>query len=113
MNAGMPEPPGRDSTEGAGCSTSPSVGWGDPVANAGPALLLVLQPQPDLPGIVPEDAADLLLTVVMLCDASVVLPQLDGLIAGSDPGRSERRRAAVVRTVHVAAEALLPASAGR
>jgi AcrR family transcriptional regulator len=66
-----------------------------------------------MPGSDPEDAADLLLTVVMLCDASVVLPQLDGLSAGSDPGRAERRRAAVVRTVHVAAEALLPAPAGR
>jgi hypothetical protein len=66
-----------------------------------------------MPGIAPEDAADLLLTIVMLCDAWVVLPQLDGLIAGSNPGRSERRRAAVVRTVHVAAEALLPAPAGR
>jgi hypothetical protein len=72
----------------------------------------VLQMREVMPGIAPEDAADLLPTVVTLCDASVVRAQLDGLIAGTDPGRAERRRAAVVRTVRAAAEALLPAPGG-
>ncbi|MFJ5958056.1 TetR/AcrR family transcriptional regulator [Paenarthrobacter sp. NPDC092416] len=60
-----------------------------------------------LPDIAREDAADLLITIVSLCDASPVLPALDGLMAGTEPGRVEKRRAAVVRTVQLAAEALV------
>ncbi|MFJ4264414.1 TetR/AcrR family transcriptional regulator [Paenarthrobacter nicotinovorans] len=59
-----------------------------------------------LPGISREDAGDLLITIVSLCDSAPVLPALDGLMAGNDPGRIHRRRAAVVRTVHLAAAAL-------
>lgn len=59
-----------------------------------------------LPGISREDAGDLLITIVSLCDAAPVLPALDGLMAGNDPGRLERRRAAVVRTVYLTASAL-------
>lgn len=65
-----------------------------------------------MPGIAPEDAADLLLTIIMLCDAWAVLPELDGLMAGSVPGRAERRRAAIVRTVHLAAEGMKPSAGG-
>jgi len=67
-----------------------------------------------LPGISKEDAGDLLITIVSLCDTAPVLPALDGLMAGNDPGRLERRRAAVVRTVYLAASALAAeaASAG-
>jgi AcrR family transcriptional regulator len=59
-----------------------------------------------LPGISREDAGDLLITIVSLCDSAPVLPALDGLMAGDNPGRTERRRAAVVRTVHLMAAAL-------
>ena len=59
-----------------------------------------------LPGISREDAGDLLITIVSLCDSAPVLPALDGLMAGDEPGRAERRRAAVVRTVYLAAAAL-------
>ncbi len=59
-----------------------------------------------LPGVSREDAGDLLITIVSLCDAAPVLPALDGLMAGNDPGRAQRRRAAVVRTVYLAAAAL-------
>ena len=67
-----------------------------------------------LPGISREDAGDLLITIVSLCDAAPVLPALDGLMAGNDPGRLERRRAAVMRTVYLTASALAAeaASAG-
>ncbi len=59
-----------------------------------------------LPGISREDAGDLLITIVSLCDSAPVLPALDGLMAGDNPGRAERRRAAVVRTVRLMAAAL-------
>lgn len=64
--------------------------------------------QKALPGIARGDAADLLLTIISLCDAWVVLPELDGLIAGISADRAERRRAAIVRTAGLAAQALLP-----
>ncbi|XAS71760.1 TetR/AcrR family transcriptional regulator [Micrococcaceae bacterium Sec5.1] len=64
-----------------------------------------------LPGISREDAGDLLITIVSLCDTAPVLPALDGLMAGNDPGRLERRRAAVVRTVYLAASALVAEAA--
>ncbi|MFC6355999.1 TetR/AcrR family transcriptional regulator [Luethyella okanaganae] len=60
-----------------------------------------------LPGISREDAADLLLTIICLCDAWAVLPELDGLMAGKTTGRVERRRVAVMRTVELMAEALV------
>ncbi|MFJ4171507.1 TetR/AcrR family transcriptional regulator [Paenarthrobacter sp. NPDC089714] len=59
-----------------------------------------------LPGISREAAGDLLITIVTLCDAAPVLPALDGLMAGVVPGRAGQRRAAVVRTVLLTAEAL-------
>ncbi|UVJ39271.1 TetR/AcrR family transcriptional regulator [Arthrobacter sp. CJ23] len=61
-----------------------------------------------LPGIARGDAADLLLTIISLCDAWAVLPELGGLVAGAAPDRAERRRADIVRTVSLAAQALLP-----
>lgn len=64
-----------------------------------------------LPGISREDAADLLLTIITLCDAAAVLPELDGLMTGKAKRRTERRRAAIVKTVRLTAEALLPAAA--
>lgn len=37
------------------------------------------------------------------------MPELDGLMAGSKgPGRAERRRKAIVQTVLVSAQALVP-----
>jgi AcrR family transcriptional regulator len=60
-----------------------------------------------MPGTSREDAADLMLTIIALCDAWPVLPELDGLMAGSKgPGRAERRRKAIVQTVLVSAQAL-------
>ncbi|MCA4134953.1 TetR/AcrR family transcriptional regulator [Arthrobacter sp. M4] len=61
-----------------------------------------------LPGVQQEDAADLLLTIISLCDVPAALPALDGLLTGGAKDRAERRRAAIVRTVRLAAEALLP-----
>lgn len=60
-----------------------------------------------LPGISAEEAADLLLTIITLCDAWAVIPELDGLMAGKAPGRADRRRAAIVGTVRLVAESLL------
>ncbi|WP_442544488.1 TetR/AcrR family transcriptional regulator [Arthrobacter sp. KN11-1C] len=60
-----------------------------------------------MPGTSREDAADLMLTIIALCDAWPVLPELDGLMAGSKGAiRVERRRKAIVRTVLLAAQAL-------
>jgi AcrR family transcriptional regulator len=60
-----------------------------------------------MPGTSREDAADLMLTIIALCDAWPVLPELDGLMAGSKgSGRAERRRKAIVRTVLLAAQEL-------
>ncbi|MHC6594202.1 TetR/AcrR family transcriptional regulator [Arthrobacter sp. C152] len=60
-----------------------------------------------LPGIDRTDAADLLITVVTLCDGWPVLPQIDTLLAGTSPDRTTRRRAFIVRTATLLAEALL------
>jgi AcrR family transcriptional regulator len=60
-----------------------------------------------LPGIDRMDAADLLITVITLCDGWPVLPQIDTLLAGSSADRSTRRRAFIVRTAVLLAEALL------
>ena len=67
-----------------------------------------------LPGVGREDAADLLITVVTLCDGWPVLPQIDALLAGSGRDRAARRRAFIVRTATLMAGALLEdATAGR
>jgi hypothetical protein len=60
-----------------------------------------------LPGIDRTDAADLIITIVTLCDGWTVLPQIDALLAGSAPDRLDRRRAFIVRTATLLAEALL------
>ncbi|MGK9146462.1 TetR family transcriptional regulator [Plantibacter flavus] len=60
-----------------------------------------------LPGVSREDAADLLLTIIALCDAWAVLPELDGLMVARDEGRAARRRAVVVATVRLAAQSLV------
>ncbi|MGY4543055.1 AcrR family transcriptional regulator [Arthrobacter sp. UYNi723] len=60
-----------------------------------------------LPGIDRTDAADLVLTIVTLCDGWTVLPQIDALLAGSAPDRLDRRRAFIVRTATLVAGALL------
>lgn len=61
-----------------------------------------------MPGTSREDAADLMLTIIALCDAWPVLPELDGLMAAGSKGsmRAERRRKTIVRTVLLAAQAL-------
>ncbi|WP_423182607.1 TetR/AcrR family transcriptional regulator [Arthrobacter sp. NyZ413] len=59
-----------------------------------------------MPGTSREDAADLMLTIIALCDAWPVLPELDGLMAGKEPSRVERRRKAIVMTVLSAARGL-------
>ncbi|RAX16165.1 TetR family transcriptional regulator [Pseudarthrobacter sp. AG30] len=59
-----------------------------------------------LPGIDRTDAADLLITVITLCDGWPVLPQIDTLLAGSGPDRTARRRAFIVRTATLLAGAL-------
>jgi AcrR family transcriptional regulator len=63
-----------------------------------------------LPGLDRADAADLLITVVTLCDGWTVLPQVDALLAGTAPDRADRRRAFIVRTATLMAEALLTGS---
>ncbi|GAA4053660.1 TetR family transcriptional regulator [Arthrobacter methylotrophus] len=60
-----------------------------------------------LPGTSREDAADLMLTIIALCDAWPVLPELDGLMAGKGSSRAERRRKAIVHTVFLAAQGLV------
>ncbi|MEE9097186.1 TetR/AcrR family transcriptional regulator [Pseudarthrobacter phenanthrenivorans] len=59
-----------------------------------------------LPGIDRTDAADLLITVITLCDGWPVLPQIDTLLAGSSADRTTRRRAFIVRTATLLAEAV-------
>jgi AcrR family transcriptional regulator len=59
-----------------------------------------------LPGIDRTDAADLLITVITLCDGWPVLPQIDTLLAGRGADRTTRRRAFIVRTATLLAEAL-------
>ena len=59
-----------------------------------------------LPGIDRTDAADLLITVITLCDGWPVLPQIDTLLAGSSADRTTRRRAFIVRTATLLADAL-------
>jgi hypothetical protein len=69
-----------------------------------------------LPGIDRTDAADLVITIVTLCDGWPVLPQIDALLAGTAPDRLERRRAFIARTATLMAEALLeeaPVAAAR
>ncbi|WP_457965546.1 TetR family transcriptional regulator [Arthrobacter sp. D1-29] len=63
-----------------------------------------------LPGVDRTDAADLVITVVTLCDGWTVLPQLDALLAGDAPDRANRRRAFIVRTATLMAETLLEES---
>jgi AcrR family transcriptional regulator len=65
------------------------------------------QIQKVLPGIDRTDAADLVITIVTLCDGWTVLPQIDSLLAGSAPDRLDRRRAFIVRTATLVAGALL------
>lgn len=66
-----------------------------------------------MPGVSKDDAADLLLTIVSLCDAWPVLPGADGLLTREAAGRAAQRRAAVVNTVRLAAQSLLPGTDGR
>lgn len=78
----------------------------------------IAQVQAVLPGLEREDAAELLLTVVTLCDGWVALPQVDALMAGDMTDRAGRRRAFIVRTATLMAGALLgeagsPAAAGK
>lgn len=56
-----------------------------------------------LPGLSRTDAGELLMTIVSLCDAWVVLPQLDALFVRQADDRIAARRAAVVETVTLAA----------
>jgi hypothetical protein len=63
-----------------------------------------------LPGVDRTDAADLVITVVTLCDGWTVLPQLDALLAGDGPDRADRRRTFIVRTATLLADALLAES---
>ncbi len=49
----------------------------------------------------------LLTTVITLCDGWPVLPQIDTLLAGAGGDRPSRRRAFIVRTATLLAEALL------
>jgi AcrR family transcriptional regulator len=65
-----------------------------------------------LPGIDRTDAADLLITVITLCDGWPVLPQLDTLLAGPAADRATRRRAFIVRTATLMAAALVADAAG-
>lgn len=60
-----------------------------------------------LPRVGREDAADLLITVVTLCDGWPVLPQIDALLAGKATDRAARRRAFIARTATLMAQALL------
>ncbi len=59
-----------------------------------------------LPGISRVDAGELLMTIVSLCDSWVVLPQLDALLVRSNSDRLAHRRAAVVETVTLVADAM-------
>jgi len=59
-----------------------------------------------LPGVRRQDIADLLVTIFTLCDAWPVIPQLDAVAAGTGADRARRRRASIVRTVTLMAEAL-------
>jgi AcrR family transcriptional regulator len=69
--------------------------------------LKVAQVMSVLPGVDRTDAADLLITVITLCDGWPVLPQIDTLLAGGAADRPARRRAFIVRTATLMAESLL------
>jgi AcrR family transcriptional regulator len=58
-----------------------------------------------LPGLPRADAGELLLTIVTLCDAWVVVRQLDALLIRPDERRLAARRAAIVETATLAAAA--------
>jgi AcrR family transcriptional regulator len=63
-----------------------------------------------VPGLGLDDARELLLTIVTLCDGYAVLPNVERLYfaeAADDPLRVERRKAALVAAVRVVAESLL------
>ncbi|MDQ0680140.1 AcrR family transcriptional regulator [Arthrobacter pascens] len=84
----------------------------DRAARADHCAIKVDQVMKVLPGVDRTDAADLVITVVTLCDGWTVLPQLDALLAGDAPDRADRRRAFIVRTATLLAEALLGESQG-
>ncbi|MGO4145660.1 TetR/AcrR family transcriptional regulator [Paenarthrobacter sp. YAF11_1] len=79
------------------------VGLSARVANFAPMVGGI---QSALPGTARQDAADLLITILSLCGAWTVLPGLDRLISGVDPDLAWRRRAVIMRTVRLGAEAI-------
>lgn len=66
-----------------------------------------------LPGVDSAGAAELLLTIVTLCDSWPVLPQLDEFLSGRVEGRRAERRASIVGTVELLARELSAESARR
>lgn len=66
-----------------------------------------------LPGISRDDAGELLMTIFSLCDAWVVLPQLDALLVRRSEGRAAARRASIVETVVLLANTMSERSATR
>lgn len=88
--------------------------FGPDAANADPVRAAYHRAKADcfaemLPGADPADTAQLLLTLVTLVDGWPVLQQLNGYITGGDGpagGAAERRRRAIVDTVHTMAAAL-------
>jgi len=70
------------------------------------ATILIRTLQHALPGIDRDVAADLLITLVTLCSAWGVLPQLDAILAGPDADRTGPRREHIVRTATLLAESL-------
>lgn len=79
----------------------------DRASRADHCAVKVAQVMEVLPGIGRTDAAELIITVVTLCDGWIVLPQIDALLAGNAPDRAARRRAFIVRTATLMAESLL------
>ena len=77
-----------------------------------PCATKVAQVMDALNGVTREDAADLLITVVTLCDGWPVLPQIDVLLAGSGTDRAARRRDFIVWTATLMARALLEEAPG-
>lgn len=68
-----------------------------------------------VPGLSAEDARELLLTIITLCDGYAVLPNVERLYFGeaaADPHRPERRKVAIVAAARAMAESMLdPAEA--
>lgn len=62
-----------------------------------------------VPGLGVDDARELLLTIVTLCDGYSALPNVERLYFrdGAGPARADRRKAAIVATVEATARAML------